>query len=115
MTFPGASRHRLSHCNPGAKHRTPLTERISRGCNRRMNPRRSDDELWSVLDDPGLWLVYGGGVLAEETTLREALHRAHDLSARGSPLSEVVRTTDSGIEIPSAQIQRLWKRLGLEG
>jgi hypothetical protein len=75
-----------SHCNPGAKHRTPLTERISRACNRRMNPRRSDDELWSVLDDPGLWLVYGGGVLAEETTLREALHRAHDLSARGSPL-----------------------------
>ena len=85
--------------------------------NSRMNQtshQKTDAELWPMLDQAGLWLVYGGGVLAEEDTLRKALHRAHELSARGSSISEIVRTPGDGGAIPPEQIHRLCKRLGLE-
>jgi len=85
--------------------------------NSRMNQtshQMTDAELWPMLDQVGLWLVYGGGVLAEEDTLRKALHRAHELSARGSSISEIVRTPGAGGAIPAEQIHRLCKRLGLE-
>jgi len=76
--------------------------------------QRSDDELWPIFDQGGLWLVYGGGVVAEEDTLRKALHRAHDLAARGSSISEIVRTPGDGVVIIAEQITRLWNRLGLK-
>ena len=77
--------------------------------------QKSDNELWPMLDEVGLWLIYGGGVLAEEDTLRKALHRAHDLTARGSSISEIVRTPGEGVAILAEQIHRLWVRLGLTG
>jgi hypothetical protein len=76
--------------------------------------QKADDELWPTLDQAGLWLVYGGGVLAEEDTLRKALHRAHELSARGSSITEIIRTPGDGGAIPAEQIHRLCRRLGLE-
>jgi hypothetical protein len=76
--------------------------------------QKTDDELWSILDEAGLWLIYGGGVLAEEDTLRKALRVAHELSARGSSISEIVRTPGNGGAIQAEQIHRLCKRLDLE-
>ena len=77
--------------------------------------RKTDDELWLMLDQSSLWLIYGGGVLAEEDSLRKAVYRAHDLSNRGSSISEIVRTPGEAIVIPTEQIRRLWMRLGLTG
>jgi hypothetical protein len=68
-----------------------------------------------MLDQPSLWLIYGGGVLAEEDTLRKAVYRAHELSNRGSSISEIVRTPGEAIVIPAEQIHRLWERLDLTG
>ena len=77
--------------------------------------QKTDDELWLMLDQPTLWLIYGGGVLAEEDTLRKAVYRAHELSSRGSSISEIVRTPGEAIVIPTEQIRRLWMRLDLTG
>ncbi len=67
----------------------------------------TDDELQRIFDKPALWLIYGGGVLAEEDSLREALLRARDLLAAGSSISEIIRTPGKGIVVPVPQIRRL--------
>ena len=73
--------------------------------------QKSDDELWVLLDRRGLWLVYGGGVVAEEETLHRALARARDLVARGGSINEIVSASGDGITILMDQIHRLWERL----
>jgi len=69
--------------------------------------QKTDDELRHLLDEPSLWLIYGGGVLAEEDSLRKALLRARDLLAAGSSISEIIRTPGKGIVVPAPQILRL--------
>jgi hypothetical protein len=72
-----------------------------------MAHQKTDDELRHLLDEPGLWLIYGGGVLAEEDSLRKVLLHARDMLARGSSISEIVRTPGKGIVVPAPQILRL--------
>jgi len=101
----------------GSTSRKPVDGTHCSACNSRMTQtshQKTDDELWPMLDQAGLWLLYGGGVLAEEDTLRKALRRTHELSARGSSISEIIRTPGDGGAIPAEQIHRLCKRLGLE-
>ena len=72
-----------------------------------MAHQMTDDELRRLLDQPGLWLIYGGGVLAEEDSLRKILLHARDMLARGTSISEIVRTPGKGIVVPAPQILRL--------
>jgi len=72
-----------------------------------MAHQKTDDELRHLLDEPGLWLIYGGGVLAEEVSLRNALLHARDLLARGSSISEIIKTPGKGLVVPAPQILRL--------
>ncbi len=72
-----------------------------------MADQKTDNQLWQMLDQPALWLIYGGGVLAEETTLRRALLAAKNLMAGGSSISELVMTPGMGVTVPLPQIRRL--------
>ena len=72
-----------------------------------MAHQMTDDELRRLFDQPGLWLIYGGGVLAEEDSLRKILVHAQDMLARGTSISEIVRTPGKGIVVPAPQILRL--------
>ena len=69
--------------------------------------QNTDDELRHLLDQPSLWLIYGGGVLAEEASLRKALLRARDLLAAGSSISELIMTPGKAVVIPAPQVLRL--------
>jgi len=69
--------------------------------------QNTDDELRHLLDQPSLWLIYGGGVLAEETSLRKALLRARDLLAAGSSISELIKTPGKAVVVPAPQVLRL--------
>ena len=69
--------------------------------------QNTDDELRHLLDQPSLWLIYGGGVLAEETSLRKALLRARDLLAAGSSVSELIKTPGKAVVVPAPQVLRL--------
>jgi hypothetical protein len=72
-----------------------------------MAHQKTDDELRHLLDQPGLWLIYRGGVLAEEGSLRKALLHAQDLLAKGSSISEIIRTPGNGVVVPAPQMHRL--------
>jgi len=69
--------------------------------------QNTDDELRRLFDQPGLWLIYGGGILAEEESLRKALLRARDLLAAGSSISELIKTPGKAIVVPAPQVLRL--------
>jgi hypothetical protein len=76
----------------------------------------NDDQLTQMLDEKALWLVRGGnvGVLGPPFgTLREALHRAHDLWIRGNAPGPIVQGPDDNVIVPNEQIYRLWQSLGL--
>jgi len=74
----------------------------------------TDDELISILDVRGLWLVRAAGsIRATIETLRGALHEASRKSAEGVPVTSIVRMPNDEVIIPAEQIYRLWKHLKL--
>jgi hypothetical protein len=92
-----------------------LTAGLIRPDVRVMEREQSDDQLWQVLDEPGIWIVRGGsmGVLGRPTkSLHTALQQAHEFSMQGQSPGPIVRMPDDDIVVPAEQIWRLWRRLG---
>jgi hypothetical protein len=74
----------------------------------------TDDELMESLDVRSLWLVRAGGpVVATMDTLRGSLVKAREMSARGAPITSIVRIPDEKVMLHAEQIYRLWERLQL--
>ena len=75
---------------------------------------RSDDELCLILDESGMWLVRDGLQIVPTSTLREALHKAHDMSIQKNFIGPIVKMPDDEIKIDARQTYQLWQRIGLK-
>jgi hypothetical protein len=75
---------------------------------------KSDDQLWSSLDDPHTWIVRGdaGRTLVRAVTLRHALHQALGVLSAGILPATIIRSEDQ-VVIAGDQMYRLWERAGL--
>jgi hypothetical protein len=78
------------------------------------NPRKTDAELLSMLDEPSGWLVrIGATPMVPQGSLREALRQALDVSGAGHEVMHIVKVPNDAIFVSSSQIRRLWQALGL--
>jgi hypothetical protein len=70
---------------------------------------RSDHELATMLNDPGVWLIQGQGtqIFGVSRTLRGALDRAHTFARSGAIVASVTRVPPDRVFIFHDQIIRL--------
>jgi len=70
------------------------------------------DDLARMLDDQGVWVVRNGSqILRPVSTLREALHKAYNLSMQGNFSGPIVKDK---VTIDAHQIHHLWQYLGFK-
>jgi hypothetical protein len=71
-------------------------------------PRRTDAELFGMVDEPGDWVVWAGRkTVGPQPSLRAALGKAYDLSAAGYFLIRIVMLPDDSVVIDATRMARL--------
>jgi len=78
-----------------------------------ISKRRFDDQLNAILDERGNWKVNGSRdmVLCEANSLRDAIDKAVEITARGREVVALVRRARPEIIVFASQFQRLANRI----